>query len=58
VTLVRGLPQDDLQDWAKAARKALGCGASVEGDAVVLQGDLRDRADAWLTAQGVRKVNR
>lgn len=58
VTLVRSLPPEDLDAWAKAARKALGCGASVDGDAVVLQGDLRDRAAAWFTAQGVRKVSR
>jgi translation initiation factor 1 len=58
VTLVLGLPADDLNAWAKATRKALGCGASVEEDAVVLQGDLRDRAAAWFEEQGVRKVSR
>ena len=58
VTVVKGLPADDLKAWAKAARKALGCGASVEDDTVVLQGDLRDRAATWFEGQGVRKVSR
>ena len=58
VTLVRGLAPADLEVWAKRARKALGCGASVEGDAVVLQGDIGDRAAAWLTALGVARISR
>ncbi len=58
VTLVRGLPPQDLDRWAKAVRKALGCGASIEDDAIVLQGDLRDRAATWFTEQGVGKVSR
>ncbi len=58
VTLVRGLASADLEVWAKRARKALGCGASVEGDAVVLQGDIGDRAAAWLSAQGVARIVR
>ncbi len=58
VTVVQGLPEDDLKGWAKAARKGLGCGASVEDDTLVLQGDLRERAAAWFERQGVRKVSR
>ncbi len=58
VTLVRGLPAGELDAWAKALRRALGCGASVDGDLVVLQGDLRERAGTWFEDQGVRKVSR
>jgi translation initiation factor 1 len=37
-------------------KAALGCGGSVEGDALVLQGDLRERVRKLLEARGVRKV--
>ena len=36
--------------------EALGCGARVEGDEVVLQGDLVERAAAWLAGLGVAKI--
>jgi translation initiation factor 1 (eIF-1/SUI1) len=41
---------------AAAMRKALGCGAHVEHANVVLHGDIKDRAAAWLSRGGVRKV--
>lgn len=58
VTVVEQL---DLQPterdrWLKALKAALGCGGVVEGDALVLQGDHRDRLPAILTARGVRKT--
>lgn len=51
-----GLPAAELEAWCKAAKAALGCGGVVEGDAIVLQGDLRKRLEPWLTARGVKKV--
>ncbi|MBP9086524.1 MAG: translation initiation factor [Kofleriaceae bacterium] len=45
-----------LEDWCKALKQALGCGGVIEGDAIILQGDLRQRLPAVLTARGVRKV--
>jgi len=51
VTLVEGIAAlDDAgrKALARALGKALGCGASVEDDAVVLQGDQRERATEWL----------
>lgn len=58
VTLVEHLelPAAELEKWAKALKAALGCGGGVEDDAIVLQGDQRDRLEAVLTARGVRKV--
>ena len=58
VTVVEQL---DLQPterdrWLKALKAALGCGGVVEGNALVLQGDHRDRLPAILTARGVRKT--
>jgi translation initiation factor 1 len=35
---------------------ALGCGGAVDGDTIVLQGDLRKRVEPVLIARGVRKV--
>jgi translation initiation factor 1 len=45
-----------LAAFADAMKRALGCGGGVEGDAVVLQGDQRERARRWLEGRGVRKV--
>jgi translation initiation factor 1 len=46
----------ELEAWLGELKRALGCGGAVEGDALVLQGDLRDRVGALLEARGVRKV--
>lgn len=58
VTLVEqlGLSADELELWCRDARKALGCGGTVEGDAIALSGDQRERLSKWLTARGVKKV--
>ncbi len=46
----------EREAWLKALKTALGCGGTVEGDTLVLQGDQRTRLPALLTARGVRKV--
>jgi translation initiation factor 1 len=51
-----GLPADELERWCSELKKALGCGGSVERDAIVLHGDLRQRLEPLLRARGVRKV--
>ncbi len=58
VTVVEklGLPARELERWLGDLKRSLGCGGVVEGDALVLQGDSRDRVGAWLTARGVRRV--
>jgi translation initiation factor 1 len=50
------LPPADRDAWLKALKASLGCGGTLEGDAIVLQGDQRPRVPALLTAHGVRKV--
>ncbi len=45
-----------LDEWCKALKQSLGCGGVVEGDAIVLQGDQRERLPALLEKRGVRKV--
>jgi translation initiation factor 1 len=58
VTIVEklGLKEADLERWCKELKQALGCGGAIEGDAIVLQGDLRDRIKAVLEKKGVAKV--
>jgi translation initiation factor 1 len=46
----------ELEKWCRELKQALGCGGVVEGDMIVLQGDLRQRLPALLTARGVRQV--
>lgn len=50
------LSPKDLALWCKDLKQALGCGGAVEGDTIVLQGDLRSRLEAVLLKRGVRKV--
>ncbi len=45
-----------LDQWCRELKQSLGCGGTVEGDTIVLQGDLRPRVAAALTAKGVGKV--
>jgi translation initiation factor 1 len=58
VTVVEhlALPAPDRDLWLQALKAALGCGGSVEGDALMLQGDQRSRLPALLLARGVKKV--
>jgi translation initiation factor 1 len=58
VTVVEklGLGDQQLEAWCRELKQALGCGGAVDGDAIVLQGDLRARVLAVLTAKGVAKV--
>jgi len=58
VTVVEqlGLPDAAMTEWLKDLKASMGCGGSVEGDALVLQGDQRKRLPARLTARGVRRI--
>jgi translation initiation factor 1 len=44
-------------EWLLAMKQALGCGGMLEGEALVLQGDQRDRVRAWLEARGVSRIS-
>lgn len=46
----------EREKWLKALKGALGCGGTLEGDDLVLQGDHRERLPALLEQRGVRKV--
>lgn len=56
VTRISGLPAAHREALASQMKKKLGCGAVIEGDDVVLLGDLQDRAADWLTERGAPRV--
>ena len=57
-TVVEGIkrPPSALERIARDLRHALGCGASVEDDTIVVQGDMAARIEPWLVARGAKKV--
>ena len=58
VTRISGLPAAQREALTERLKKSLGCGASHEGDDVVLLGSLVERAAIWLEAAGARAVVR
>lgn len=58
VTVVDGVLAAARDEVCSALKRALGCGARVEGDSVVVQGDMVERAASWLEARGAAKVVR
>ncbi len=50
------LPVDQRDAWLGAIKESLGCGGAVEGTALVVQGDQRERVAKWLARRGVKKV--
>ncbi len=58
VTRVSGLERsgDELTALAKDLKRALGCGATVDGDDILLQGAQTDRAKAHFERLGVKRV--
>ena len=58
VTVIEHLevPTAEREVWLKELKAAMGCGGSLEEEALVLQGDLRERVGTWLEKKGVRKV--
>ena len=47
----------ELSAWLSELKRALGCGGAVEEDALVVQGDQRERVRAWLEGRGVKKIS-
>ena len=58
VTIKPLLNRPQLELLGKTLRKALGCGSHLEGEYIVLQGDIPERAREWFQKQGARKVVR
>lgn len=57
-TVIEGIkrPPSALERVVRELRRALGCGAIVEGDTIVVQGDMAARIEPWLLARGAKKV--
>jgi translation initiation factor 1 (eIF-1/SUI1) len=58
VTVVSGVAPAARDTVCAALKKALGCGARVEGDDVIVQGELVERAISWLETRGARNIVR
>ena len=59
VTRLLGLPTPDARAyWTAKLKKELGCGATIEGDDVILLGDVGARAETRLEAGGFRRIVR
>ncbi len=58
VTLIAGIAPAFLDELCSQLKRALGCGARVEDGAVVLQGELVERAVAFLEGKGAARVIR
>ena len=58
VTVITHLDLDPVEQerWLTALKTALGCGGSLEGQTLVLQGDQRDRLPRLLTSRGIRRI--
>ncbi len=56
VTRLQGIAEPERIPLAKEMKKALGCGATVEGDDIVLLGSLVDRAATWLQKAGAQSI--
>ncbi len=48
VTRIAGLAPTELQPLAVRLKRALGCGATIDGPDILLQGSQLDRAATWL----------
>jgi translation initiation factor 1 (eIF-1/SUI1) len=58
VTVVTGVVDAARDDIMKSLKKALGTGARVDGDAIIVQGDVVDRVVAFVTDAGAKNVVR
>ena len=58
VTVVSGIAPHALEGMCAELKKGLGCGARVEDGAVVLQGELVDRAIVFLEKKGATRIVR
>lgn len=56
VTTIAGVREAAREQIARDIRVAVGCGASIEDDLIVVQGDQHARLKGFLEARGVRKV--
>jgi translation initiation factor 1 len=56
VTTIAGVRAEAREAMAQELRRSFGCGATVEDDLIIIQGDQVPRTRGFLEARGVRKV--
>lgn len=56
VVEIRPAGRTDLKEMAKRLKNALGCGGKVEGDLIVLQGDIATRVSEFFRNMGIRHI--
>ena len=56
VTRICGIPVGFINDVATHLKSALGCGATVEDQDLVVLGDLVDRVTDWLRTEGAGRI--
>ena len=56
VTIVHGVPAEGQETVRHQLQRQLGVGVRVEADALVIQGDQRERLRVWFAALGVARV--
>lgn len=56
VTLIMGLPEQDLKDYLKRFQKLWGIGGAVKEDQLELQGDQREKVKSLLDLEGFKVV--
>ncbi len=58
VTRVEGFSSrtEGLDELARRLQREMGCGAWLEDEAILLQGDLTDRLKDWFLEKGVKRV--
>ena len=58
VTQIEGIDWsvEALEELAGRMKRSMGCGARVEQGILILQGDLRERARDWLSAEGAKRI--
>lgn len=51
------LPADAMERWARELKATLGVGGGVEDEAIMLQGDCRERVAALLRKRGIEQIS-
>ena len=51
------LSNKEMEKWLKELKQSLGCGGAIDGTALMLQGDQRERLRVILEKRGVKKIS-